>query len=295
MKIGLVDVDSHNFPNIPLMKISAYHKAQGDTVEWHIPLDTYDIVYVSKVFTIEYTDDYPFTINAEQIIKGGTGYDIKNKLPTEIETMCPDCSLYPQYSESYGFLTRGCPRNCPFCVVSKKEGRKSVQVADIDQFYRGQKTIKLLDPNLLACKDREKLLQQLIDSKAWIDFTQGLDIRMADKDITQLLNKVKVKMLHFAWDNPKEDLTDMFVKFDSYSKIKDERKRRVYVLTNFNSTHEEDLYRIYTLQRLGYDPYVMIFDKYNAPQQTRHLARWCNNKWVYRSCPKYEDYDSRLA
>lgn len=295
MKIGLVDVDSHNFPNLPLMKISAYHKSQGHTVEWHIPLDTYDIVYMSKVFTITFTDDYPFVVKAEHVVKGGTGYDIVNALPKEIESMCPDYSLYPQYSEAYGFLTRGCPRNCPFCIVSKKEGRKSVQVADIDQFYRRQKTIKLLDPNLLACKDREQLLQQLIDSKAWIDFTQGLDIRMADKDIVQLLNKVKVKMLHFAWDNPKEDLTDMFIKFDTHSKIKDERKRRVYVLTNFNSTHDEDLYRIYTLQRLGYDPYVMIYDKYAAPQQTRHLARWCNNKWVYRSCPKFDDYDSKLA
>ena len=175
-------------------------------------------------------------------------------------------------------------------MCRKKKDEKSVQVADIDQFYRGQKTIKLLDPNLLACKDRERLLQQLIYSKAWIDFTQGLDIRLVDKDITQLLNQLKVKMLHFAWDNPKEDLTDMFIKFNTYTKIKEERKKGVYVLTNFDSTHDEDLYRIYTLQRLGYDPYVMIYDKYSAPQQTRHLARWCNNKRVYRICPKFDDF-----
>lgn len=165
MKIGLVDVDGHNFPNLPLMKLSAFHKKQGDTVEWAMPICPvgYDRVYMSKVFTFTPDDNSPY--EGAEIIKGGTGYGIENKLPTEIENLCPDYSLYSKFSEAYGFLTRGCPRNCPFCIVTQKEGAISKQVADLSCFAQKQKTIKLLDPNILACKDRENLLQQLIDSR----------------------------------------------------------------------------------------------------------------------------------
>lgn len=161
MKIWLIDVDGHNFPNLPLMKLSAFHKAQGHHVEWWNGLQHYDAVYMSRVFTDEYSEDEKHCINADEIIKGGTGYDIKTVLPDEIEHQYPDYSLYPQYKEAYGYLTRGCPRNCPFCIVSEKEGLKAVQVADLGEFWQGQKEIKLLDPNLLACADHERLLQQL--------------------------------------------------------------------------------------------------------------------------------------
>ena len=243
-------MDGHNFPNIPLMKLSAYHKQNGDTVEWHMPIDSYDIIYMSKVFTFTPEPDYP--INADTVIYGGTGYGVKNKLTYEVEHMCPDYSLYPQYSEAYGFLTRGCPRGCEFCVVSAKEGRKSVQAAGVNEFHRGQKVIKLLDPNLTACADREKLLIQLADTKAYVDFTQGLDIRLIDDDFVKLLNNVKMKKIYFAWDNPKDDLTDQFTKYNTLGRIKDKSKKRVFVLTNFESTHDEDLYRINTLKKLEY-------------------------------------------
>src|SRR5690606_4285826 len=113
----------------------------------------------------------------------GTGYDLDNKLPPEIENIYPDYSLYNIKNTAYGFLTRGCPRNCPFCIVGKKEGLKSYQVADLKQFWNRQREIVLLDPNLLACKNRIELLQQLIDSGAWVDFTQGLDIRLMTDDV----------------------------------------------------------------------------------------------------------------
>jgi len=291
VKIGLIDVDGHNFPNVPLMKISAHHKSLGDTVDWCNPLSHYDTVYISKVFTD--TPDFETCLWADTVIRGGTGYDLKNTLSPEIENQCPDYSLYPQYSESYGFLTRGCPRGCQFCIVSQKEGCKSVQTADLDQFWRGQKTIKLLDPNLLACRWREKLLQQLINSRAWVDFTQGLDIRFVS-DVTPLINRIKTKMLHFAWDNADEDLTVHFAKFKSATKL-DYRKLGVYVLTNFDSTHEQDLYRVYKLRELGFDPYIMIFDKEAGPKQTRHLQRWVNNKIIFRSCERFEDYNPALG
>ncbi len=288
MKIGLIDVDGHNFPNLPIMKLSAYHKSLGDKVYWWNGLEHYDRVYMSKVFTD--TPDIEFTIQADEVIRGGTGYDLKNCLPKDVECICPDYSLYPQYNQAYGFLTRGCPRGCGFCVVAEKEGRKSKQVADLQDFWVGQKEVKLLDPNLLACREHEKLLKQLADSGAWIDFTQGLDIRLTTPDNISLLNNIKVKMLHFAWDNPNDDLTKYFEMFNQYTKVTDCRKKRAYVLTNYNSTHEQDLYRIYTLRDLGYDPFVMIYDKSNAPKITRRLQRWCNNKWVFRSCERFEDY-----
>ena len=294
-RVGLIDVDGHNFPNLPLMKISAYHKARGDCVEWCNLLaswqNPYDIVYQSKVFTD--TQDIYTAIKCDRLIKGGTGYDLKIKLPEVIENTCPDYSLYPQYSEAYGFLTRGCPRGCKFCVVSEKEGRQSKQVANIDCFYRGQKIIKLCDPNLLACKDHEALLQQLAATGAWVDFTQGLDIRLINPDNIKLLNKIKTKMLHFAWDNPDQDLVPYFKKFNVYTECKDDRKKRVYVLINFGSTQEQDLYRIYTLRTLGYDPYVMIYDKPHAPRQAKQLQRWVNNKFIFRCCTKFEDYNPK--
>ena len=155
-KIRLIDVDGHNFPNLPLMKISAYHKNQGDEVKFYEPLmdKNLDIAYVAKVF--DFTLDYEYPINAEKIVFGGTGYLLEDKLPQEIENIYPDYDLYKKYSDTaYGFLTRGCPRKCEFCIVSTKEGNKSIKVANLSNFWKGQKKIKLLDPNLLACKDRE--------------------------------------------------------------------------------------------------------------------------------------------
>lgn len=291
MKVGLIDVDNYGkktkFPNLPLMKISAYHKAREDHVEWWIPLNKYDVVYKSKVF--DFSPEPDCVIFADKIVEGGSGYDLKNALPDKIEHIMPDYSIYPQFDEAYGFLTRGCPRRCPFCVVSKKEGEKSVKVANLSEFWDGQKKIKLLDPNILACKDHEDLLYQLIDSKAWVDFTQGLDIRLITQTNAELLKQIKIKNLHFAWDNPKQDLTEKFKMFKNISGI-DYRKLGVYVLTNYWSTLDEDLYRIYTLRDLGYSPYVMIYNKQSASKTIRHLQRWCNNRIIFNSVSNFYNY-----
>ncbi|MDE5916516.1 MAG: radical SAM protein, partial [Oscillospiraceae bacterium] len=177
-----------------------------------------------------------------------------------------------------------------FCVVGEKEGLCSKQVADLDEFWRGQKEIKLLDPNILACGNYESLLKQLAESKARVDFTQGLDIRLTNPDNIDLLNKIKVTMLHFAWDNPKQDLTKYFRRFSEHTRIKSDRNKAIYVLTNYNSTLEEDLYRIYTLRELGYSPYVMIYQKENAPKEINRLQRWVNCRWIFRTVNKFEDY-----
>ncbi len=291
MKIGLIDVDGHNFPNLALMKISAWHKSQGDTVEWCLPLDHYDIVYQSKVFDETYSPDIEWTPMADKIVKGGTGYGLDNKLPDEIEHIYPDYSLYGITDSAYGRLTMGCPRGCEFCIVASKEGRKSYKVADLSEFWRGQKKIVLLDPNILACKDHPDLLQQLIDSKACVDFNQGLDIRLTTEANISLLNQIKVKEIHFAWDNAKDDLKPYFERYKALAKHKPHGQYgTVYCLTNFGSTMEENLYRIYTLRDLGYDPYVMVYDKPNAPREIRLLQRWCNNRFIFKSCERFEDY-----
>lgn len=159
------------------------------------------------------------------------------------------------------------------------------------EFWNGQKKIKLLDPNILACKDWKSLLTQLIDSKAEVDFTQGLDARLLTDEKVEVLKECKYKMLHFAWDNANDDYTPKMLE-----KYRDEWglrqcRLKVYVLTNYSSTHEQDLYRIYKLKDMGYDPYVMVFDKYNAPVETRHLQRWCNSKIIFNSVPRFADYN----
>lgn len=291
-KIGLIDVDSHNYPNLALMKISAYHKEQGDDVEWWFGFNEYDRVYQAKVFDETYSEDMNHVIMAKEIIKGGTGYGVDNKLPDYIEHIYPDYSIYPELTKNtaYGFLTRGCPRHCGFCIVGDKEGLVSHKVADLHEFYRGQKKLHLLDPNLLACKDRMDLLEQVGSVDARVNFNQGLDIRFMTHDIAKLLSQLNLEAIHFAWDN---------YEFNTYEKLKefrssldvDVRRLRVYVLTNYNTTHEQDLDRIYKLKELDYNPYVMVFDKPNAPRETRRLQRWVNNKWVFKACERFEDYE----
>ena len=293
MKIGLIDVDGHGFPNLALMKISAWHKAQGDTVEWCFPFDQYDIVYQSKVFDDTYSPDIDWVPYADKVVKGGTGYGLDNHLPDEVEHMYPDYTLYRDLTKdtAYGFLTRGCPRGCEFCIVAEKEGRRSYKVADLDEFWRGQKKIELLDPNLLACRQHPDLLRQLIASKALVNFNQGLDVRLTTEENIQLINQVKVKEIHFAWDNPKDDLKPYFERYKTLAKHKPHGQYgTVYCLTNFGSTMEENLYRIYTLRDLGYNPYVMVYDKPHAPREILRLQRWCNNRFVFKSCPDFNDY-----
>lgn len=174
MNVGLIDVDSHHFPNLCLMKLSAYHKRNGDTVEWYAPGKHYDIVYQSKVFDETYSKDITFVPDADTIIRGGTGYGLNNTLPADVEHTMPDYSLYGITDTAYGFLSRGCPRHCSFCIVGDKEGLRSHKVADLSEFWNGQRIIELLDPNLLACPERMELLDQLVESRAIVNAERGL-------------------------------------------------------------------------------------------------------------------------
>ena len=298
MKIGLIDVDGHNYPNLALMKLSAWHKSQGDTVEWWWGFSEYDRVYMSKVFDENYTPDIPEPLNAKEIVKGGTGYGLDNKLPDEIEHIYPDYSLYPELTKdtAYGFLTRGCPRGCHFCIVAGKEGRKSIKVADISEWWNGQKNIVLMDANILACPQHMELLQQLIDSKAWVDINQGMDCRLLTKQNIEAINRLKLREIHFAWDYMRESkavLRGLELYASLATRKPHGRYATVYCLTNYDTTMEENLYRIYTLRDMGYDPYVMIYDKPHAPREVRLLQRWCNNRLIFRAEPDFNKYDPK--
>lgn len=329
MKIGLIDVDGHNFPNLPQMKISSFHKAQGDTVEKWWGWGQYDKVYMSKVFDDTYTADHEEPVNARIIIKGGTGYFRRTKngnaeifrgghwidigdqsswcigntvywerLPDEIEKSYPDYTLYPGLTDdtAYGFLTRGCQNNCGFCIVSQKEGLCSTKVADLSQWWNGQKNIVLCDPNLLACRDHMDLLRQLEESKAWVDVNQGFYARLLTKDNIEAIKRIKIKEIHFAWDlmkNSKRVIQGLNL-WKRYGKKNAHGSwGGVYVLTNFDTTMAENLFRIYKLRDMGFDPYVMVYDKPNAPKEVRLLQRWCNNKVIFKSCQRFEDYDPK--
>ena len=310
MNIGLIDVDSHNFPNLALMKISAYHKARGDSVEWCIPLLHYDIVYVSKVFGDEYSTMDMTAIQADKIVYGGMGFavevidgkEVYKKecdpiLSEEIEHIYPDYSLYPKLTKNtaYGFLTRGCPNNCAFCHVSKKEGLVSHKVADLSEWWNGQRSIVLLDPNILACRRHLELLEQLANSGACVDFTQGLDARFITEKNLDVLNRIKIKTVHFAFDFMRNE--KRIIKGLNLAKERLELpdyKAIVYMLTNFDTTIKDDLYRVSAIKRAGYYPDVRIYRKTSLPQRhiLRDLQRWCNNRMIYRSC-KFFDYVPR--
>lgn len=313
MNIGLIDVDGHNYPNLPLMKLSAWHKREGDSVAWYEPLLhgfpnlPLDKVYMSKVFS--FTPDYPYYVNADEVIKGGSGYCISlvdgreifdkskdNELPAEIEHIYPDYGLYAITDTAYGFLSRGCPRGCDFCHVAAKEGRCSHKVADLSEFWHGQKNIVLCDPNLIACKEWKDLLQQLIDSGAKVNINQGIDIRIMTDEKAEMIGKLRVDSVHFAWDRY-EDKDHIIPKFKAFKEITGwkARKTSVYVLTNFNTTIEQDLERIYTLRDLDYDPYVMVYDKEHTKgsDPVRYLQRWVNNRKIFKTIKRFEDYDPK--
>lgn len=201
MKIGLIDVDGHAkkkkwgatiYPNLALCKIARYHKQKGDAVEWALPFYHYDIIYKSKVFNFS-PDDLTY-YDADTIIKGGTGYDITSHLPEEIDRTQPDYSIYPHIpsNTAYGFLTRGCPNKCKWCVVPRKEGHIRPYMDCEEIAIEGRTNLVLMDNNILAAGEYAKEQLEKIISKGYrIDFNQALDARLVTDDFASLLAQCK--------------------------------------------------------------------------------------------------------
>lgn len=257
-----------------------------------------------------FTEDYELPIFADKIVRGGSGFAIEvvngvevyhkendPDLPYEIEHIYPDYDLYNIKDKAYGFITKGCPRGCDFCHVAKMQGRKTVKVAELSEFWRGQKEIVLLDPNLTAHPKRLEIMKELKETGAFIDFTQGLDARLVDEDFCRALKDLKIKSLHFAWDRI-EDEKYVFPKLQLVKEITnlDRRKITTYVLVGDRERRvlPEDIYRIVKLRSIGIHPYVMIYEKDALPRghELKKLQRWVNNRFCWEACDTFENYIS---
>lgn len=285
MNVGLVDVDGHNgYPNYALMKISAYHKANGDQVEWADPLfGKYDRVYMSKVFT--FTPDNTDVYDCE-VVKGGTGYDYAIKLPDNIDRMQPDYSLYGINGVSYGFLTRGCIRKCKWCIVPKKEGTVTPYM-EIDEIANGNNKLILMDNNILASDYGLEQIEIAAKRGYHLDFNQGLDARLITDDIAKLLAKCKwIKYIRVACDQSSqikyvENALQLLRKYGY--------KKELFcycLLQDFN----ESLDRIKWLweRRDDISAYFQPYRDFEnldqvIPQWQKDVARWGNVKSIFKS------------
>lgn len=297
MNIALLPVDS-SYPNLALMKISAWHKQQGDRVEWYNPFNHYDKLYMAKVFS--FTADYlQYITNADIIEKGGTGYNIQKKLPAEIDRMQPDYSIYPSIDSktAYGFLTRGCPNKCKWCCVPAKEGNIAPYM-DIEELaIDGRKNIILMDNNVLASDYGMEQIEKIIRLGLRVDFNQGLDARLVTDDIAKMLAKVKwVKRIRFGCDTPKqiEECERATSLIDRYG-YRGEYFFYCILLDDFN----ESFSRVNHWRNKGqrFLPHCQPYRDLNNPHQVipqwqKDLASWADKKWVFRSC-EFKDFEPR--
>ena len=276
MKIGLYDIDS-KIPNLALMKISAWHKKQGDETELFFPLkaNLYDKVYASQIFT------WSKPIYRYDEIGGSGTKNWGMVLSEEIEHIMPDYDLYPNMDYSLGFTTRGCIRNCEFCIVRQKEGFIKTN-ADIYEFWnKKHKRIVFLDNNANAQPIHlKKILSQVRKEGLTVEFNQGLDIRLLTLDIAKELKKTRLSELWFAWDNIKDEKS--VLRGIDILKKAGIKNFRFYVLVGFNSTFEEDLYRFNTLKKINQEkklnirPYCMRYNTVKKISKYIRLAEWVN-------------------
>lgn len=293
MNIGLIDVDGHNFPNLALMKLSAWHKSQGDSVEWYSGIEHYDRVYMSKVFA--FTPDDGRVVQADEVVKGGSGYKLFDQwLPDEIEHICPDYSLYPMYKEAYGFLTRGCINKCSFCIVPRKEGAVRKH-ADISEFLDNRKSAILMDNNIIACEWGLSQIEKIISMKVKVDFNQGIDCRLIakDKSIAELLARVPwSRYIRMAYDS--SSITEEVKTAIAYLKEAGipSYKMFFYMLVKDGQIKDAER-RALILDYLGCVPFAMPYrdlDKNLPPTaEQKRFARWVNMKATFKSCT-YSDY-----
>ena len=291
MKVLLIDVDG-KLPNIALHKLAIWHEGQGDEVTWNMPLflDQADKVYISTILTKSRPQVENLVGLRPDAVVGGTGtwgwfIDPPPKLPVEVEAV--------KARINYGFTTRGCIRHCPFCLVPLVEGNIHA-IGDIYDVWDGKaKTLTLFDNNILALPDHfETIVEQLVSSGLTVDFNQGLDIRLVNGRTVPLLQKLKMRRLRFAFDDP------------NLAAVIEEKVALVrhaglnhdvffYVLVGFNTTFEEDLARLNLLRRLKCRAYVMRYDTVRLQRKYIELARWANLFWSFAKY-EFEDFKRNI-
>lgn len=286
--VCLIDVDS-KIPNLALMKASTWHKSRGDTVKLgYDPLfDKPDLCYVSKIF--DFTPEPEYLPECKTYF-GGPGYSLTERMPFDdgvtYDRIMPDYDLYreryPSIDYAIGRFTRGCPNRCPWCVVWHLDGNHVRHVADLSDFWRGQRVVRMLDDNIMADEDEFVAdCAQLHDAGVSVIW-DALDIRtVTDRSARALASVRNEKRIHFAWDSHAQDayIREGLQTLESNG-VKP-YKLMFYVLVGYNTSREYDMHRIMTLHELGANPYVMPFDR-SDPYQ-RHLARWCNNKFIFKT------------
>lgn len=254
MKIGIHDAEKDHmphktFPNYALMKISTYHKARGDSVEWWTPISQYDKVYSSKVF--DFTPDNPYL--PPNTIRGGTGYrdiPLNWKLPPEIDIAYPDYRLYPDCDYAIGYLTRGCPNRCPWCVVPEKEGgikpyREWRQLVRPDS----QKLV-LMDNNILACEYGIRQLESMADSGYMVDLNQGMDARLVDGYIADILSRLTwIRFIRFSCDQKSQ--IDPILKTSELLMERGVPPSRIFVYLLVRKDTDDAAYRVDQIKKIG--------------------------------------------
>lgn len=289
MLIALHDGDAQtDFPNYALMKISAWHKAQGDEVEWWNPLLTYDRVYSSKVFT--FTPECPYL--PPDTIKGGTGYGIYDQLPDEIDAMFPDYSIYPKVKYAIGFLTRGCIRRCPWCVVPKKEGQIRPYRTWREIKRPDSRDIVFMDNNVLACPHGIEQMQNMIGEDVRIDFNQGLDARLIDDEIADILSRLKwIQFIRMSCDT--DAMLDTVLNTIERLKCHGVKPYRIFVYLLVQDVTSAER-RAIALRDIGANPFAQPYRDFTTnaepAQELKHLARWVNHKAIFKSVKRFNDY-----
>lgn len=291
MIIGLHDSDGTNFPNLALMKISAWHKQQGDAVEWWNPLLAYDRVYSSKVFT--------FTPQCEYLppntIKGGTGYGILSELNAEVDAMKPDYSLYPDCKHAIGFLTRGCIRDCPWCIVPKKEGGIRPYSTWKDIKREDSRDIVFMDNNVLACSHGIEQMESMIGKDVRIDFNQGLDARLITPEIADILAALKwIRFIRMSCDT--DSMLPIVERSISLLQQKGVKPYRIFVYLLVRDIRSAER-RAVALREIGAEVFAQPYrDFQNGIEPTteqRDFARWVNHKAIFKSINSFSEYDKR--
>ena len=291
MIVGLHDADNTDFPNLALMKLSAWHKAQGDTVRWWAAMEPYDRVYSSKVFT--FTPECRYL--PENTIKGGTGYGIYDELPPEIDAMFPDYSLYPDCDHAIGFLTRGCIRKCPWCIVPTKEGMIRPYMTWQEVKRPDKRDIVFMDNNVLASPHGISQMVDMIGKDVRVDFNQGLDARLIDDDVANILSKLKwIKFIRMSADT--DAMLDVVLKVIDKLKQHGVKPWKVFVYVLVQDVESAER-RAIALRDVGANPFAQPYRDFTnniePTQEQRDLARWVNHKAIFKTCERFRDYKGR--